>query len=182
MTIAPLAKSKIYYRLYTWIQAWEVLRIKDKPVGYILNRARSDHSSRRPKVICGVVATCHYFKSISHNLTFQFPDCSPKQGWICALTFPSFIRARILEREKKKLIKISRDLELVILCIVKILVMRNVKQPSLILAPVSFGLSTSVLAGLGSKLSQVQILGPTSNFYQAHTWTHTLKECLCIDR
>lgn len=179
--MALLAKSKIYYRLYNWIQAWEVLRIKDEPVGYSLNRAHSDHSSRRPKAICGVVATCHYFKSISHNLTFQFPDHYPKQGGFCALHFPCFIIARTLEREKKKLVKISGDLELVILCIVKILVMRNVKQPRLILAPVSLGLSGFVLVGLEPKMTQVQILRPNSKFYHSYTDTWRKREiCICV--
>ena len=86
---------------------------------------------------------------------------------------------RILEGEKNKLIKISRDLELVILCIVKILVMRNVKQPSLILAPVSLGLSASVLAGLGSKLSQVQILGLKRSAYLS-IHKHSVSVCVYV--
>lgn len=86
------------------------------------------------------------------------------------MNFPCFIIARILEREKKKLVKISGDLEPVIFfCIVKVLVMRNVKQPSLILAPVPLRLSDTVLVGLGSKIPQVYTLGPTSKPYQIHT-------------
>ena len=117
-----------------------------------------------------MTATCRYFKSISHNLTFRSPDHYPKQGWICALNLLCFIIARLLEREKKKLIKISGNLKLVVLCIVKIPAIRKVKQPTLLLAPASLGLSGSGLVKLGSRMSQVQTLGPTC---QALTLTHT---------
>lgn len=74
-----------------------------------------------------------------------------------------------------------------ILCIVEVLMMRSVKQPSPILAPVFLGQSGSVLLGSGSRMSQVQILGPISKTYQIHIHIHICiymylnKEvCVCV--
>lgn len=66
-----------------------------------------------------------------------------------------------------------------ILCIVKILVMSEVKQPSLNLAPASLGQSGSVSVGLGSRISQVQFLSLIKNT-RACTHTHTHAQLLHV--
>lgn len=84
LTIALLAKCRIYYKLYNWIRAWEVLRIKDEPVGHRLNTAHSDHSPKGPKQF--VVLWPHATTSSQFPTTWHFSFLTTiqnKGGFLC---------------------------------------------------------------------------------------------------